>query len=213
MIDPHGSQQVTRQGAPLGSAPVLVMLHGRGAGPKNILDLVPRLGAGNLTFLAPAAAANSWYPLSFLADVEKNQPFLDSALRLVASVVDEARSAGVPSERIAILGFSQGACLACEFAFRNPRRYGAIIAFTGGLIGPPGTSWSPDGSLAGTPVFLGNSDADAHVPKSRSDETAAVFTAMNAAVDLRIYPAMGHIVNDDEINAARGLLTLLTPNS
>ena len=207
MTDPHGSQPVVHHGAPLGSAPVLVMLHGRGAGPKNILDLVPRLGLGNLTFLAPAAAGNTWYPFSFLTEVEKNQPFLDSALRRVAAVVDAAIAAGVPTSRIAVLGFSQGACLACEFAFRNPRRYGGIIALTGGLIGPPGTTWPASGSFDGTPVFLGNSDADPHVPKSRSDETAAVLSAMNATVDLRIYPGMPHIVNDDEINAARELLS------
>ena len=196
-----------RAGEPLGHAPVLLMVHGRGAGPKNILDLVPRLARPGFTLLAPAAAGNTWYPFSFMAETEKNQPGLDSALARLASIVDEAMAAGVPSERIVLLGFSQGACLAAEFALRHPGRYGGVVVFSGGLIGPPGTTWDLPGGFAGTPAFFGCSDVDAHVPRWRVDESAAVFTRMGAATDLRIYPGMGHLVNDDEIAAARAVIT------
>ncbi|MGE0445618.1 MAG: alpha/beta hydrolase [Vicinamibacterales bacterium] len=205
-MQPHGSQPVMQQGEPLGSAPVLLMIHGRGAGPKNILDLVPRLARPGFTCLAPAAAGNTWYPYSFMAETAKNQPGLDSALDTLRRIVDDAIARGVPAERIVILGFSQGACLTSEFAARHARRYGGIIAFTGGLIGPPGTTWDYPGAFDGTPIFLGCSDVDHHVPKTRVDETEEVFTRMGAAVDKRIYPGMEHIVNDDEIAAAQKIL-------
>lgn len=205
-MDPHGSQPLMQQGEPLGSAPVLLMIHGRGAGPKNILDLVPRLARPGFTYLAPAAAGNTWYPYSFMAETAKNQPGLDSALDTLRRIVDNTLAKGVPAERIVILGFSQGACLTSEFAARHARRYGGIIAFTGGLIGPPGTTWNYPGTFDGTPIFLGCSDVDHHVPKTRVDETGEVFTRMGAAVDKRIYPGMDHIVNDDEIAAAQKIL-------
>lgn len=194
-------------GAPLGSGRgVVIMVHGRGAGPKNILDLVPRLARPDFTYIAPAAANNTWYPFSFMAEVEKNEPGLSSALSVLKALVDDAVAKGTPRERIAVMGFSQGACLTSEFAVRNPARYGGIVAFTGGLIGPEGTRWSEQGSFDGTPIFLGCSDVDHHVPKTRVDETAEVFTRMGAKVDKRIYPGMAHIVNDDEIAAAQAIL-------
>ena len=205
-MEPHGSQPMMQQGPPLGSAPVLLMIHGRGAGPKNILDLAPRLARPGFTCVAPAAAGNTWYPYSFMAETERNQPGLDSALATLRGIVDDAMAKGVPAERIVILGFSQGACLSSEFAARHARRYGGIIVFTGGLIGPPGTTWNYPGSFDGTPVFLGCSDVDHHVPQARVEETAAVFTRMGASVDTRIYPGMAHIVNDDEIAAAQAIL-------
>jgi len=204
--DPHGGQPVVEAGEPLGRAPVVIMVHGRNAAPANILDLLPKLARSGFTYLAPAAADRTWYPLSFMADVEKNEPGLTSALGLLESVVARAEAAGVARSRIVILGFSQGACLSAEFAVRHASRFGGIVLFTGGLIGPAGTTWSRTGSFDGTPIFLGSSDPDAHVPVSRVQESAAVFTRMGAAVMTRFYPGMSHSVNDDEIGVAQAIL-------
>ena len=189
------------------------MLHGRGAGPENILDLVPALDRGECAYLAPAAAGRTWYPNSFLAPREQNEPWLSSALRLIASTIDRVVTSGINRDRIVLLGFSQGACLASEFAYQNPGWYGGLILFSGGVIGPPGTTWPVGGAEAGgktpldrTPTFFGCSDVDAHVPKWRVDESAALFTRMGARVTERIYPGMGHLVNDDEIREARKVL-------
>jgi phospholipase/carboxylesterase len=194
-------------GPPLGRGTgVVVMIHGRGAGPQNILTLVPQLDRPDFTYLAPAAADRTWYPFSFMADIRKNEPSLSSALGMLKDLVDDVVVKGTPRERIVVLGFSQGACLATEFAVRHAARYGGVIAFTGGLIGPPGTTWNYPGSFEGTPVFLGGSDVDDHVPLTRVEETADVFRRMGASVTQRIYPGMGHIVNDDEIACARAVL-------
>ena len=202
------------EGVPIGTGDgVVIMVHGRGAGPKNILDLVPRLDRPNCTYLAPGASANTWYPFSFMAETDKNEPGLSSALAVLKALVDDVVAKGVRRERIVVLGFSQGACLTTEFAARHPARYGGIIAFTGGLIGPPGTTWNEGGRFDGTPVFLGCSDVDGHVPQTRVDETAAVFERMGASVTERIYPGMGHIVNDDEIAAAQAMLDQLGTGS
>jgi predicted esterase len=141
-----------------------------------------------------------------MAETAQNEPWLSSALRALDRVVGDVVARGVPTEQIVLLGFSQGACLMSEFAAAHAARYGGVIIFSGGLIGPPGTTWNYGGSFDGTPVFLGNSDVDAHVPQARVEESAAVFTRMGAVVDLRAYPGMAHIVNDDEISAARGML-------
>ena len=205
--DPHAGLPVVQAGAPLGEGRgAVIMVHGRGAGPANILDLVPRLDHPDFTYLAPTAAGRTWYPHSFMAERAANEPWLSSALRAVGRVVTDVAERGVPAERIVLLGFSQGACLTSEFAAAHAARYGGVIVFSGGLIGPPGTAWTYPGAFAGTPVFLGVSDVDSHVPKDRVEETAAVFTRMGASVDLRIYPGMGHVVQDDEISAARALL-------
>lgn len=205
--DPHAAQDVVATGQPLGQGRLaVVMVHGRNASPRNILDLARPLARPDVSWLAPAAANNSWYPLSFLAPREQNEPYLSSALRRLDAVVTAAITAGVPRERIVLLGFSQGACLASEFVATRPGRWGGLIAFSGGLIGPPGTTWDLAGSLAGTPAFLGCSDVDTHVPKVRVDESARVLEAMGAEVTLRIYPGMGHLVNDDELEHARAIL-------
>lgn len=205
--DPHAGLPVVQAGAALGQGRgVVVMVHGRGAGPANILDLLPHLDRPDFTYLAPTAAGRTWYPQSFMANTAANKPWLSSALRAVDRVVSEAMAGGVPKERIVLLGFSQGACLACEFAAAHAAIYGGVIAFSGGLIGPPGTTWNYPGAFGGTPVFLGSSDPDAHVPAARVEESAAVFTRMGASVDLRIYPGMGHTIVDDELSAARALL-------
>jgi predicted esterase len=185
---------------------VLVLLHGRGATAESILPLHAELGLPSVAALAPQAAGYTWYPHSFLAPIDANQPFLDSALRRVESIIDQLIAQGVSSEKIVILGFSQGACLTAEFAARHPRHYGGVVAFTGGLIGPPGTPRSYAGSLAGTAVFLGTGDPDPHVPIERVQETAAVFQRMGAEVDLRRFPGMPHTINAEELAAARALL-------
>lgn len=185
---------------------VVIMVHGRGAGPANILDLVPRLDRPGFTYLAPTAAGRTWYPHGFMAETTKNEPWLSSALRSLEHVVSDVLGQGVPTWRIVLLGFSQGACLVSEFAAAHAARYGGVVVFSGGLIGPPGTTWNYGGSFNGTPVFFGNSDADAHVPQARVEESAEVFTRMGASVDVRTYPGMEHTVNGDEIRAARGLL-------
>ncbi len=203
-LPPHAGQPVVTLGRPLGgSRAAMVMIHGRNAGPKNILDLATPLAHPDCTYLAPAAAGGTWYPNSFMADRASNEPGLTSGLAAIGRLIDDIIAQGVPRRRIVLLGFSQGACLACEFAVRHADRYGALIAFSGGVIDPPGTTWDYPGTFAGTPVFLGCSDVDSHVPKTRVDESAAVFERMGAAVTKRIYPGMGHLVNEDELTWAR----------
>jgi predicted esterase len=205
--DPHAGQPVLAAGVPLASArAAAILVHGRNAAPRNILELATPLAHPGVAFLAPAAAGHTWYPLSFLAAREQNEPGLSSALRVLRQHVDDIEARGIPRSRIVLLGFSQGACLAAEFALRHPGRYGGVVVFSGGLIGPPGTTWNESGDFAGTPAFFGCSDVDAHVPRWRVDESAAVFTRMGAATDLRIYPGMAHLVNDDEIAAARAVI-------
>lgn len=209
-MQPHSGQPILTAGAPLGTGKgAVVMVHGRGATPANILDLVPQLDRPDFTYLAPGAADRTWYPYSFMADREKNEPGLSSALHVLKTLVEDIVAKGVSRERIILLGFSQGACLTSEFAARNPARYAGVIVYTGGLIGPPGTTWTQGGSFEGTPVFLGCSDIDAHVPKARVDESAAVFTRMGGHVTERIYPGMGHMVNEDEIAFTQALMDAL----
>ncbi len=183
-----------------------ILVHGRGGTPESMLPLVDAFGHDDILYLAPRATGNTWYPNSFLAPIETNEPWLSSALQTIGALVARLDGEGFGAERIAIVGFSQGACLATEFAARNARRYGAIIALTGGLIGPPGTPRDYVGSLDGTPVFIGSSDVDPHVPLERVEETAEVLTRLGAKVDKRIYPGFGHSVNDDEVEAAREML-------
>ena len=194
-------------GIPLGQAPAaVIMVHGRNAGPANILDLATRFDRPNLTYLAPAAAGGTWYPFSFMADIASNEPGISSGIAVLNALVTRIEDAGIPKPRIVLAGFSQGACLTSEFAIRHASRFGGVLVFTGGAIGPDGTTWNSSGDFGGTPVFLGCSDRDAHVPESRARETADVFRRLGADVTLRIYPGMGHVVNDDEIAFARGVL-------
>jgi predicted esterase len=183
-----------------------VLLHGRGADAGDILSVYAGLGLRGLAAVAPQAAGNSWYPHSFLAPLEANQPYLDSALRRIESIVADLLRRGVPSEGIALLGFSQGACLTLEHAVRHPRRYGGVIGLTGGLIGPAGTPRDYPGSLDGTPVFLGAGDPDPHVPFARVRETEEMLTRMGAFVEVRRYPGMPHTINQDELDTTRSLL-------
>lgn len=184
----------------------MIMIHGRNAGPRNILELALSLQHPDFTYLAPAAADGTWYPFSFLTDTARNEPGLSSGLGVIDRLMQEAEEKGIPRRRVVLLGFSQGACLSSEYAVRHAGPLGGLVAFSGGLIGPPGTIWDQPGRFDGTPVFLGCSDQDAHVPQARVDESAAVFTRMGAEVTERIYPGMGHQVNEDELAFTRELM-------
>lgn len=207
MIDPHAGQPVLAAGAHLSEArAVMIMVHGRGASAENILGLTREFDAPDIAFLAPQAAGYSWYPYSFLVPLEQNEPYLSSALERIGAVVDGVTGEGIPVERVMLLGFSQGACLSLEYAARNPRRFGCIAGLSGGLIGAEGTPRDYVGSLEGTPVFLGSSDPDPHIPVARVHETDAVLSGLGARVTTRIYPHMGHTICDDEIQRVREMV-------
>lgn len=189
----------------------MILVHGRGASASNILGLTSELEQRNFAFLAPDAAGHTWYPYSFLMPLEQNEPHLSSALRLIGSVVKDVTDAGISPDRIILLGFSQGACLSLEFLARNPGRYGGVVGLTGGLIGAEGTSRDYAGSLAGTPVFIGSSDPDPHIPVARVHETERVLSEMGAQVTTRIYPGMGHIINEDEVEHVRRMMDVVLP--
>jgi predicted esterase len=205
--DPHAGLPVLREGAALSEARIVaILIHGRGASPEDILGLAQELRTTEVAYLAPQAAGHSWYPYSFLSPLAQNEPGITSALAVLTGLIDEAGREGIGPSRVALIGFSQGACLALEYAARHARRYAVVAGLSGGLIGPPGRPRTYPGSLEGTPVFLGCSDVDAHIPLERVHESAEVFRRMNARVDERIYPRMGHTVNRDEIEAVSALL-------
>ena len=206
-MEPHAGQPVVTRGPGIESSrAAMIMLHGRNAGPRNILDLAGVLADPTFTYLAPTASGGTWYPYSFMADRSSNEPGLSSGLWVIDRLIQDIESRGIPKRRIVLLGFSQGACLASEYAVRHADRFGGVIALSGGLIGPPGTTWVSPGRFGGTPVFLGCSDVDGHVPKARVDESAVVFERMGAAVTKRVYPGMGHLVNEDELEFARSVM-------
>jgi phospholipase/carboxylesterase len=186
-----------------------VLLHGRGASAEDILGLAQEFDLPELAYLAPQAAEHTWYPYSFLSPVEQNQPWLDSALNLAAETLQRAITAGIERHKIAIVGFSQGACIATELVARNTARYGGLIAFTGGLIGPPGIKFVYSGELSGTPCFLGAGDPDPHVPWKRVEESASVLSTLGGVVTLRRYPGLPHTINHDEIEQAKHILSRL----
>jgi predicted esterase len=207
---PHQGQPAYQTGAPLDTArAAVIMVHGRGASAADILSLADELSLPDFTYLAPEAAGNTWYPYPFMTAIERNEPYLSSALRVLSDLLAHLAAAGIPPERVVLLGFSQGACLSTEFAARNARRYGGVVGLSGGLIGPEGTPRDYPGSLAGTPVFLGCSDIDPHIPKTRVQHTADVLRRLGGEVTLRLYPGMGHTVNRDEIDFVRGILSTL----
>jgi predicted esterase len=160
-------------------------------------------------YIAPQAVGNTWYPYPFMTPTERNEPWLSSALSLLVETVWWINNQGIPTEKLIVLGFSQGACLATEFTARNARRYGGIAGLSGGLIGPDGTPRDYPGSLEGTPVFLGCSDIDFHIPKERVLETEQVLKRLGGEVTARLYPNMGHMVNEDEIEAVRSIMQAL----
>jgi phospholipase/carboxylesterase len=203
----HEGQPVLSAGEPLALArAAVVMMHGRGATAADILTLAVELERPGFAFLAPQAANNTWYPNRFTEPIPSNEPWLSSALASVDGALDQVVAAGIPAERTMLLGFSQGACLALEFAARNARRYGGVVGMSGGLVGPDDTPRNYPGSLAGTPIFLGCSDVDPHIPKERVSETAQVLTALGAKVTMRLYPNMGHTVTQDEVDFVRGMM-------
>lgn len=206
--------KVVRAGRPLSEAEAaVVMVHGRGATAESILTLAEEVGQPELAYVAPQAPGFTWYPYSFLAPIERNEPHLSNALRTLEEVLAELAAAGIPPERTVLLGFSQGACLTLEFAARHAQRYAGVVALSGGLIGPPGTPRDDPGTFDGTPVFLGCSDRDPHVPEERVHESAEVFRRMGARVTERIYPGLGHTVNQDELSWVADLLATLKTHS
>ena len=202
----HEHTPIATAGVPLEEAQAaMILVHGRGATAPSILTLADELKLTGFAFLAPQANQNSWYPNSFLAPMEANQPGLDSGLAKIGLLVEQIEAAGIPTEKIMIGGFSQGACLSSEYAARHAQRFGGVFALSGGVIGPPGTPRNYAGSMTGTPVFLGCSDVDFHIPVERVHESAEVFETLGAKVDKRIYPNMGHTVNMDEIEAVKAI--------
>jgi len=208
---PHQGQPIRTAGEALASARAAVlMLHGRGASAEDILSLAGELHQPGFAYLAPQAAENTWYPNRFLVPLADNEPWLSSALAFVGDVFSRSINAGIPSERVILLGFSQGACLTLEFAARNARRYGGVAGLSGALIGPDDAQRDYKGSLEHTPVFLGCSDVDVHVPKESVQHAAGILRDLGGNVTERLYPNMGHSVNQDEIMFVRGMLELLT---
>jgi predicted esterase len=184
----------------------MILVHGRGASAEDILTLADEFQLDDVAYVAPQAAGYTWYPYSFLAPIAQNEPGISSAFAVLSRLIGALQDNGVEPEHIALLGFSQGACLTLEYAARHARRYAGVFGLSGGLIGPPGTARSYAGSCDGTPVFLGCSDVDPHIPLARVRESADVFRRLGADVDERIYRAMGHAINADEIAAISALL-------
>lgn len=205
--DPHAGQPVLTLGpTPAHARLTMIVVHGRGASAEDILSLAQEFEPKDIAYLAPQAAGHTWYPFSFLAPMPQNEPGLNSALGVIAGLVDAVKKDGVDCRRIGLVGFSQGACLTLEYAARHATRYAGVFGLSGGLIGPPGTPRQYAGSFDDTPLFLGCSDVDPHIPLERVQESAEVFRRMHAAVDERIYPRMGHTVNRDEIDAINAIL-------
>lgn len=203
----HQGQPLLTAGKPLAEAKAaLILIHGRGATARDILTLAEPLAHPAFAYLAPQAANQTWYPYRFLEPLERNEPWLSSALNILGALVHQVEAAGIPAARIVIGGFSQGACLVSEFAARHARRYGGLLLFSGGLIGPPGAPRTYAGTLDGTPVFLGCSDRDPHIPLDRVHETSDVLTRLGAQVTLRIYPNMDHTIVEDELEHARQIV-------
>ena len=212
MKGPHQNQPVRNAGISLSQARgAMVMLHGRGATAESILTLVPALGITDFAYLAPQAGGNSWWPQSFLAPISQNEPGISSAMQAVEDVLARVEEGGVPADRTVLLGFSQGACLAAEFAARRARRYGGVAGLSGGLIGPNGTPRDYPDSLDATPVFLGCSDVDSHIPAERVRLSAEVLERLGGKVTMRLYPGMGHTINEDELDVVRTMMNLLVP--
>jgi phospholipase/carboxylesterase len=199
--------QLAAAGAPRRQArAAAILLHGRGGSAEDMLALAQDFGQRDIAYVAPEAPRGSWYPYSFLAPLEQNEPHLSAALAMVGATLAQLAAEGFPPERVALIGFSQGGCLTLEYVARNAKRYGAVAGLSAGLIGPLGLPRGHAGSLAGTPVFLGCSDIDAHIPLARVHESRDVLEKLGGAVTERIYPGMGHTVNADEIAHVARLL-------
>jgi phospholipase/carboxylesterase len=207
VTSPHQGQPVLTAGAPLDQAQAaMILVHSRGATAESILTLTQEVDQLGFAYLAPQAAGNTWYPYSFMSPLTDNEPHLSSALATLAALVDQLAEAGFPSEKVMLVGFSQGDCLSLEFVARHARRYGGVAGLSGGLIGPDDTPRDYAGSLDGTPIFLGCSDADFHIPKERVHHSAEVLRKLGGKVTERLYPGMGHTVNEDELEFVRGMM-------
>ena len=211
---PHQGQPIRWVGEPIGGArAAMLLVHGRGARAEDILSIADDLAVPGFAYLAPQASENTWYPNRFLAPLDSNEPWLSSALVFMGDVLTQIVSTGIPPERTILLGFSQGACLVLEFAARHAQRYGGVVGLSGALIGPDDTSWDYPGSLAGTPVFLGCSDEDVHVPKGRVHAAADVLQRLGGDMTVRLYTHMDHTINQDEIVFVRGIMQALIAGS
>ncbi|HEY7347758.1 MAG TPA: phospholipase [Ktedonobacterales bacterium] len=207
---PHRGQPILAAGAALVEARLaMILAHGRGASAADILEVAAELARPDVAYLAPQAAGNTWYPNRFTEPFASNEPWLSSALAFLAHALAQVSGAGIPAERTILLGFSQGACLTLEFVARHARHYGGIVGLSGGLIGPDDAPRAYPGALAGTPVFLGCSDVDPHIPKARVELTADVLQRLGGQVTMRLYPGMGHLVSQDEIAFVQGMIAAL----
>lgn len=184
----------------------LIMIHGRGADAENILSLSDHLNVADFALLAPSATNNTWYPYSFIAPAIQNEPWLSSALNILHDLENEILASGIKTENIFFLGFSQGACLTLEYVARNAKKYGGVIAFTGGLIGAELNTSNYNGDFLQTPILIASGDPDPHVPVARVHESAVVLEKLNASVDVQIFPGMGHTIIEQELKAARVIL-------
>jgi predicted esterase len=207
----HQGQRIVAAGVPLKDArAAMVLIHGRGASPESILSLTDVLDASGFAYLAPQAANNSWWPHRFLEPLEMNEPYFSSALAAIDDVMAQVAAAGISPQKTILLGFSQGAVLALEYAARHAKRFGGAVALSGGLYGPDGTPRDYSGSLEGTPVFIGCSDVDFHIPKERVIESADVIKKLGGDVTMCLYRGMGHTINEDEINFVHAMMQKLT---
>lgn len=207
---PHAGRRVHATGAPLDAAKTaMILLHGRGASARDILMLAGAFERETVAYLAPQADGGEWYPRRFLEPTALNEPKLSAALAVVDDLVADLGAAGIAPERVVLLGFSQGACLAGAYAVRHPRRYGGLVLLSGGLIGSDAEVAAHRGDLQGTPAIIGCSDTDFHIPLKRVEASGAVLAAMNADVDATIYPGMGHGIVEDEVRRVRLLLDRL----
>ncbi|WPQ61561.1 dienelactone hydrolase family protein [Chitinophaga sancti] len=200
-------KNIVTAGVPLSQAKkALIMIHGRGAGAQDIISLATYLNVGDYALLAPQASGHTWYPYSFMAPVAQNEPGLSSAISILESIVADVIAAGIPASNIYFLGFSQGACLTLEYVTRHAQQYGGVVAFTGGLIGASLEMSNYKGDFAGTPVFIGSSDPDMHVPVTRVRESETIMKTMGADITVKVYPGMGHTVSQDEVETANALV-------
>jgi phospholipase/carboxylesterase len=207
---PHQGQPLLLAGKPIQDAQAaMVLIHGRGSTAHNMMTLAAELSHPGFAYLAPQAAGDTWYPYSFLAPIASNEPWLSSALAVIGEALKHLSAAGIPPERTILLGFSQGACLALEFTARHARRYAGVVGLSGGLIGPDGTPRDYSGSLADTPVFLGCSDVDPHIPRQRVQHSAEVLQRLGGEVTVRLYPNVDHAINQDELDFVRDMMVHL----
>ncbi len=206
----HQGQPLLQRGEKLADAKAAaILIHGRGASAISMLPLIDALAVPGFAYLVPSAAGSAWYPHRFIVPRNTNEPDLSSTLQTIGDVLAKIEDAGIPAEKTVLIGFSQGACVALEVAARHPKRYGAVLAFSGGLIGADDELVGYEGSLDKTPIFIGCSDVDFHIPLVRVQQSTAILKTLGADVTERIYPGMGHTINDDEIAFAHTLMATL----